>query len=78
MFIVAKFADIPAVKLRTDFRRSGDYHRDPWNLMLSDYPRTIQVIVRGMELYQSEHVGVESDEAARNAIDRVAEKVIDA
>jgi hypothetical protein len=31
-----------------------------------------------MELYQSEHVGVESDEAARNAIDRVAEKVIDA
>lgn len=52
-FVIAKFADIPAVLLRTDFRRGGDSHRDPWNLMVSDWPRTEKVIIHSMELYQS-------------------------
>jgi nucleoside 2-deoxyribosyltransferase len=52
-FIFAKFADIPAVLLRTDFRRGGDNDRDPWNLMVSDWPRTEKVLIDAMELYQS-------------------------
>lgn len=42
-FMLAKFADIPAVLLRTDLRAAGDQgtaRRDPWNLMASFYPRT--------------------------------------
>ena len=50
-FMLAKFADIPTVLLRTDFRKAGDSPHDPWNLMLSDYPRTEKVILNGMEVY---------------------------
>ncbi len=42
-FMIAKFADIPAVLLRTDLRAAGDQGdatKDPWNLMASFYPRT--------------------------------------
>ena len=42
-FMLAKFADIPAILLRTDLRAAGDQgspRRDPWNLMASFYPRT--------------------------------------
>lgn len=42
-FMIAKFADIPAVLLRTDLRAAGDQgdaDKDPWNLMASFYPRT--------------------------------------
>jgi nucleoside 2-deoxyribosyltransferase len=50
-FMLAKFADIPSVVLRTDLRRAGDQSiqsRDPWNLMASFYPRT--AIVRADSL----------------------------
>jgi nucleoside 2-deoxyribosyltransferase len=39
-FMVAKFADIPSLLLRTDFRRGGDQGEEPWNQMMSFYPRT--------------------------------------
>ena len=54
-FLFAKFADIPAVLLRTDFRRSGDQldGGEPWNLMVSFYPRTATVLLNSMALYQS-------------------------
>lgn len=42
-FMLAKFADIPTVILRTDLRAAGDQgsaRHDPWNLMASFYPRT--------------------------------------
>jgi nucleoside 2-deoxyribosyltransferase len=42
-FMLAKFADIPSVLLRTDLRAAGDQgsaKQDPWNLMASFYPRT--------------------------------------
>jgi nucleoside 2-deoxyribosyltransferase len=45
-FMLAKFADIPSVVLRTDLRGAGDqgsHARDPWNLMVSFYPRTVTV-----------------------------------
>ena len=43
-FMFAKFADIPALVVRSDFRGGGDCSSDPqplpWNLMASFYPRT--------------------------------------
>ena len=51
-FMFAKFADIPAVILRSDRRATGD-HRDPWNVMASYYPRTTQVIVNSLASYKA-------------------------
>jgi len=76
-FMVAKFADIPAVLLRTDFRRAGDSHEDAWNLMLSGYPRTKQVIVHAMELYhQQKNVEKALENAAELATHETARRVI--
>jgi nucleoside 2-deoxyribosyltransferase len=76
-FMVAKFADIPAVLLRTDFRRAGDSRDDAWNLMLSDYPRTRQVIVHAMELYhQQRHPEQALENAAHLATHETARRVI--
>jgi len=76
-FMVAKFADIPSVLLRTDFRRAGDSHNDAWNLMLSDYPRTRQVIVHAMELYhQQRHPERALEDAAELATHETARQVI--
>ncbi len=54
-FLTAKFADIPAVLLRTDFRQGGDQAAsgEPWNLMTSFYPRTRSVVLDAMALYQA-------------------------
>jgi nucleoside 2-deoxyribosyltransferase len=76
-FMVAKFADIPAVLLRTDFRRAGDSHEDAWNLMLTGYPRTQQVIVHAMELYhQQRHPERQLEDAAELATHETARRVI--
>ena len=78
-FMVAKFADIPAVLLRTDFRRAGDSQDDAWNLMLSNYPRTRQVIVHAMELYhQHRHPEKALENAAEQATHETARRVIKA
>ena len=52
-FMYAKFLDIPAVLLRTDFRSCSDQQAggEPWNLMCSGYPRTHSLILHGMTLY---------------------------
>ena len=50
-FMLAKFADIPSVLLRSDLRAAGDQgsvKKDPWNLMASFYPRT--EVVRALSL----------------------------
>lgn len=76
-FMVAKFADIPAVLLRTDFRRAGDSHDDAWNLMLSGYPRTRQVIVHAMEIYRRQrHPERALENAAELATEETARRVI--
>ena len=76
-FMVAKFADVPAVLLRTDFRRAGDSHADAWNLMLSGYPRTRQVIVHAMELYHGQrHPERALEDAAQLATHETARRVI--
>lgn len=51
-FMFAKFADIPAVILRTDTRVGGD-GTNPWSLMASYYPRTVSVVQDGLSAYQS-------------------------
>ncbi len=53
-FMFAKFADVPSVLLRTDFRSGGDQSGlgEPWNLMTSYFPRTATVVIDAMALYQ--------------------------
>jgi nucleoside 2-deoxyribosyltransferase len=84
-FMFAKFADIPTVLLRTDFRKAGDSPHDPWNLMLSDYPRTEKVILHGMEVYRAARSTGSSSEAdstnhatAQFALEGVASRVVEA
>lgn len=53
-FIFAKFADIPAVVLRSDARAGGDSGKgNPWNLMLSYYPRTFTVFTSSLLHYRT-------------------------
>jgi nucleoside 2-deoxyribosyltransferase len=52
-FMFAKFADIPSVILRSDFRQGGDQRGDPWNLMTSFYPRTANVIIDSLGTYKA-------------------------
>lgn len=55
-YMVAKFADLPSVLLRTDFRSAGDGKElggDAWNLMSSFYPRTRVLGLNSMALYQT-------------------------
>lgn len=51
-FMFAKFADIPSVILRSDLRQGGD-STDPWNLMASFYPRTVNVRVNSLAAYKT-------------------------
>ena len=51
-FMFAKFADIPAVILRSDLRSAGD-GSEPWTLMASHYPRTVSVVLDGLESYKT-------------------------
>jgi hypothetical protein len=68
-YLTAKFADIPAVLVRTDFRHAGDQPGgDPWNLMNSFYPRTAKVVINSMELY---HECLEMGRTAAQAADAV-------
>jgi nucleoside 2-deoxyribosyltransferase len=52
-FMFAKFADIPALLLRTDIRPAGDSRREPWNLMANFFPRTASVVVPSLLDYRS-------------------------
>ena len=67
-YMYAKMLDIPAVILRTDFRHGGDQRpdMDPWNLMVSFYPRTRVRHLDGMEWYQ-QSLGEGGDAAAVSA-----------
>jgi len=79
-FLFAKFLDIPSVVIRSDFRAAGDQAAHPWNLMLSNYPRTEVVLVDSLSLYQkmlSKSSG-QSFAAAVRATEAVAAMVIEA
>jgi len=72
-FMFAKFADIPSLLLRTDFRRAGDQGDDPWNLMLSFYPRTRTLCLNSMEIYKKAlSTGVSPVQAGQSLVEEVA------
>ena len=78
-FMMAKFLDIPAVVLRSDFRSSGDQDKDgdDWNLMCSFYPRARQVRFNAMAWYQEARAGAEdTGDCSRRLYARVAAAVI--
>ena len=92
-FMFAKFADIPAVVLRTDFRGGGDCENAgageggafPWNLMAAFYPRTETVLADAGRMYRS-HLGgagepggaADGIAAAFRAAEELAETVVGA
>ncbi len=53
-FMIAKFLDIPAVILRSDFRTCGEKEigGEDWNFMCSFYPRTRVVKFNAIQSYQ--------------------------
>ncbi|KIV81929.1 hypothetical protein PV11_04076 [Exophiala sideris] len=83
-YMVAKMADIPAVILRSDFRGSGDQGStgDDWNLMSSNWPRTVGVSVNSLVEYKSalakSMVGSEAANPGEAVVDQTAQRVIDA
>ncbi len=79
-YMIAKFLDIPTVILRTDFRSGGDQREgDPWNLMMSFYPRTKVITYDGLQLYQQQLETTScSVEACNKAISKVAADVVEA
>ena len=72
-FMFAKFADIPSLLLRTDFRRAGDQGDDPWNLMMSFYPRTRTLCLNSMEIYKEAlSTGTSPVQAGQRLVEEVA------
>ncbi len=79
-FMMAKFLDIPAVVLRTDFRTAGDQAKDgaPWNLMCSFYPRTAVVQANAMQWYHAaRQTGGSLDATCSRVYSRLATVVVD-
>lgn len=79
-YMYAKMLDIPTVILRTDFRHGGDQDAggDPWNLMVSFYPRTRILHIDGMQWYQEALAqGGDATEVAARYQRRIAEDVIE-
>ena len=78
-FMMAKFLDIPAVVLRSDFRSSGDQDKDgdDWNLMCSFYPRVRQVRFNAMAWYQEARAdAADTADCSSRLYERVAAAVI--
>jgi hypothetical protein len=76
-FMLAKFADIPSLLLRTDFRRGGDQGVDPWNLMMSFYPRTKTLCLNSSEIYKlGLGRGMSPVNAGNSMVDRVAHAIV--
>lgn len=71
-FMFAKFADIPAVILRSDFRRAGDQSGDPWSLMSSFYPRCTSVVANSIGLYKTASLTRSRAAGRRNKLDDVS------
>ena len=76
-FMVAKFADIPSLLLRTDFRKGGDQGEDPWNLMMSFYPRTRSCLLDCMSIYKEAMAkGHDYHEASLTMLENIAQRVV--
>ncbi len=79
-YMYAKMLDIPTVILRTDFRHGGDQDAggDPWNLMVSFYPRTRILHIDGMQWYQEALAeGGDATQVSARYQRRIAREVIE-
>ncbi|CAB1074516.1 hypothetical protein D1AOALGA4SA_2335 [Olavius algarvensis Delta 1 endosymbiont] len=67
-FMIAKFLDIPAVILRSDFRTGGEKEvgGEDWNFMCSFYPRTRIVKLNAIMSYQE---ALEASQTLNEAIE---------
>lgn len=76
-FMMARFLDLPCVLFRTDFRSAGDQNADgePWNLMLSGYPRTVTLRFDAMSRYQEHFTTLPPATALENYYREMAEMV---
>lgn len=66
-FMVAKFADVPAVLVRSDGRPAGESRNEPWNVMAAGFPRTTTVIVPSLVRYRRRIQRRRLDDALRLA-----------
>ena len=66
-FMVAKFADIPTVLVRSDVRVGGATKNEPWNLMATGFPRTTTVVVPSLARYRVRLQRRRLDDAVRLA-----------
>ena len=76
-FMAARFLDLPCVLFRSDFRSAGDQNADgePWNLMLSGYPRTETLRFDCMAHYQEFFKKYPTSEAIKRYYELLASKV---
>ena len=78
-YMYAKTLDIPAVILRTDFRHGGDQEPEgnPWNIMVSFYPRTFALHLDAMQRYtDSLSEGGSAQEVSARIQQRIATEVV--
>jgi hypothetical protein len=75
-FMLAKFLDMPAVILRSDFRTCGEKEigSDNWNFMCSFYPRTKIVQFNAILSYQA---ALERSQSREDAINRYYSQIVD-
>ena len=79
-FMLAKFLDIPAVILRSDFRTCGEKEigGEDWNFMCSFYPRTRVVKFNAIQFYQE---AIEESQTLNEVFDiyynRIARMIIE-
>ncbi len=67
-FMMAKFADIPSVLVRSDVRHTGGGSRaEPWSLMASGFPRTATVLVPSLDQYRGRMHRHRTDDVVRLA-----------
>ncbi len=79
-FMLAKFLDIPAVILRSDFRSCGEkgIGGDDWNIMCSFYPRTRIVQFNALSFYrQAAEQSKTLDETLDVLYSRIAGRIVD-
>ncbi len=79
-YMYAKTLDIPAVILRTDFRHGGDQEPggNPWNIMVSFYPRTEVLHLDAMLRYTDAlSQGGSAHEVSARIQSRIASEVIE-
>ncbi len=75
-FMLAKFVDMPAVILRSDFRTCGEKEigGEDWNFMCSFYPRTKIVQLNAILSYQAV---LERSQSREDAINRYYSQIAD-